>query len=220
MALPIAALGVAAVPSVVKGLAGLFGIGSGRRRAKANIRPIASVNENYLKNVALAENMGRVGLPQEQYNRGIQNIGRNQSAAFTSLSRSANPMAGIQGLLRASNDATLGLDVQDANARLNNQRFAFGQRQNLANEQNRVWDWNKKQKFLAEADAASQEIAAGKANAFGGLTDLSQLGSAALGAGVFGSGSPTTGGGTLPNIPYRGTGAWGNMYGGGMNRLV
>ena len=214
MALPIAALGIAAAPSIIRGIGGLFGIGSGRRRAKANIRPIASVNENYLKNVALAENMGRVGLPQEQYNRGIQNIGRNQSAAFTSLSRSANPMAGIQGLLRASNDATLGLDVQDANARLNNQRFAFGQRQNLANEQNRVWDWNKRARYNEEAQAAGQEIAAGKQNAFGALTDISQLGSAALGAGVFdGAGQASTGAGTITNYlpnaeiiqPYSGT---------------
>lgn len=226
MALPIAALGVAAIPSLVKGVAGLFGIGSGRRRAKANIRPIASVNENYLKNVALAENMGRVGLPQEQYNRGIQNIGRNQSAAFTSLSRSANPMAGIQGLLRASNDATLGLDVQDANARLNNQRFAFGQRQNLANEQNRVWDWNKKQKFLAEAQAASQEIAAGKQNAFGALTDIAQLGGAALAGGAFdGTGQSAGMGSQLPSLPYTGysaTGAGGQFggYGRGLNQLV
>lgn len=174
MAIPLAA--VAAVPSVVKGIAGLFGIGAGKRRARRNIRPTAEVNENYLKNVALAENMGRTGLPQQQYNRAFQNIGRNQASALNTISRSANPSAGVNSLLRSSNDAVLNLDMQDANARLNNQRFAFGQRANLAQDQQRVWNWNKRDKYLEEAQAAADEIGAGRQNAFGALDNLSVLG--------------------------------------------
>lgn len=174
----------AAIPSVVKGIAGIADIFGGKRRARRNIRPTAEVNENYLKNVALAEQMGRTGLPQEQYNRSLQNIGRNQSTALTSLSRSANPTAGLQGLLRASNDAVMGLDAQDAGARLNNQRFAFGQRNNLAQDQQRVWDWNKKDRFQEEAAAAGQQIGSGKQNAFGALTDLSMLGQNAIAGGM------------------------------------
>lgn len=174
MAFPIA-LAAAALPSVVKGFSGLFDVFSGKARARRNIRPVAEVNENYLKNVALAEQMGRQGLPQQQYNQAQQNIGRNQAVALNSLSRSANPAAGLQGLLRASNDATMGLDTQNANARLQNQRFAFGQRNNLAQDQQRVWNWNKRDKFLSEAQAASQQINSGKLNAMGGLTDLSTL---------------------------------------------
>jgi len=181
-------LAAAAAPSVIKGIAGVVDIFGGKRRARNNVRPVAQVNENYLKNVALAESMGRTGLPQEQYNRSFQNIGRNQSVALNSLSRSANPAAGLQGLLRASNDATMGLDAQDANARMQNQRFSFGQRANLAQDQQRVWNWNKRDKYNEEASAAAQQIGSGKSNAFGALSDLSQLGQVAAGAGVFGSG--------------------------------
>lgn len=178
--LPLAALALA--PSAIKGLSGLSDIIRGNRRAKNNIRPVAEVNENYLKNVSLAENMGRVGLPQQQYNRGLQNIGRNQSVALNSLSRSANPSAGVNSLLRASNDAVLGLDVQDANARLNNQRFAFGQRNNLAQDQQRVWNWNRRDRFLEEANAAGQQIGAGKQNLMGALTDASVVAQQAMAA--------------------------------------
>lgn len=181
-------LAAAAAPSVIKGIAGIADIFGGKRRARNNIRPTAEVNQNYLKNVALAESMGRTGLPQEQYNRSFQNIGRNQSVALNSLSRSANPAAGLQGLLRASNDATMGLDVQSGNARLNNQRFAFGQRNNLAQDQQRVFNWNKIGRYNEEANAAAQQIGSGKSNAFGALSDLSQLGQVAAGAGVFGGG--------------------------------
>lgn len=208
MAIPLVA--AAAIPSIVKGIGGIFDIFGGNRRARRNVRPVAQVNENYLKNVALAEQMGRQGLPQQQYNLGLQNINRNQSAALGALSRSANPNAGLQGLLRASNDATMGLDVQNANARLNNQRFAFGQRNNLANEQQRVFDWNQKGKYLEEAQAASQQINAGKQNAMGGLTDLSVLGQQYLASeGGQPSPSPQM---QLPQMGYRGIGRQ-NPYG-------
>lgn len=213
------ALAAAAAPSLIKGIGGLFGIGAGKRRARRNIRPVAEVNENYLKNVALAENMGRTGLPQQQYNRSLQNIGRNQASAFNTLSRSANPSAGINSLLRSSNDAVLNLDVQDANARLNNQRFAFGQRANLAQDQQRVFNWNKIAKYNEEAQAAAEQIGAGRQNSFGALTDLSQIGQQYLAAenGQQSSGSSMPQ--QLPQLPYRGTGSWGNKYNGGVNGI-
>lgn len=218
MPLPLALL-AAGAPSVLKGVSGLLGIGAGKRRARRNIRPTAEVNENFLKNVALAENMGRTGLPQQQYNRAFQNIGRNQASAFNTLSRSANPSAGINSLLRSSNDAVLGLDMQDANARLNNQRFAFGQRANLAQDQQRVWNWNKRDKYNEEAQAAAEQIGAGRQNAFGALTDLSQLGQQYLAAENGQQSSSSSMPQQLPQLPYRGTGSWGTRYNGGVNGI-
>jgi len=189
MPLPlVASLGIAAAPSILKGIGGLIGIGKGNRMAKANIRPIELVNSNIAKNAAMAEQMADTGLPQQQYNQAVQNIQRNQTGGYAALGRSANPSAGLNSLVRAGNDATLNLDVQDANARQNNQRFAFGQRAQLANEQNRVWDWNNRQKFRENAQAASETIRAGKSNAFGALSDLSQLGQS-VASGQFGNGS-------------------------------
>ena len=178
MAPAIAAALIAAAPSVIKGISGLFGSGKGKLRALQNTRPIEQVNSNIVKNNAMAEKMANEGLPAEQYNNILQGVNRNLSGGIRTLGRSANPSAGLNSLVRAQNDAILSLGSQDAQAKINNRRFAFGTRTALANEQNRVFDWNKRQKYLEEANAAAGQIGAGRQNAMGALTDLSQLGQA------------------------------------------
>ena len=76
--MPIPLLAAAAAPSILKGLAGIAGIFKGNKMAKNNPFPTAEVNNNILKNVAQAEHMAQVGLPQQQYNQAAQNIQRNQ----------------------------------------------------------------------------------------------------------------------------------------------
>ena len=187
--IPLAA--IAAVPSLVKSLAGLFQIGKGNRLAKQNVRPVQLVNENIAKNAAMAEQMANQGLPQEQYNQAVQGINRNQSGAYAGLGRSANPSAGLASLVRAGNDAVLGLNAADAQARIGNQRFAFGQRSALANEQKDVFNYNNKQKYNEQAQAAAALQGAGRQNAFGGLSDLATLGQTALNGGQS----------SIPNMP-------------------
>lgn len=197
-------LGAAALPSVVKGISGLFGIAKGNKMAKNNPFPTAQVNSNIQKNLAIAEGMAQTGLPQQQYNNSLQNIQRNQASVLNTLGRSSNNNAGLQSLLRASNDATMNLDVNDAQARLQNQRLAMQSRGQLANEENRVWDWNNRQKYIQNANAASQTIANGKTNAFGALTDLSQLGQSYLDGmnGLGGAAGTSQTGNMLPNNLY------------------
>lgn len=181
MAIPLVPL-IAAAPSIIKGIGSLFGIGKGNARAKRNIRPTEQVNPLYAQNAAMAENMARTGLPQEQLNLANQGIQRNLSSGVRSLGRSANPSAGLASIVRAGNDAVLNLNAQNSQARMNNQRFAFGQRAQLAGEQNRVWDWNNRQRFNEEANAAAQQIGAGKQNGMNALSELATLGQAFLGS--------------------------------------
>jgi len=193
MPIPIAlaAAGISAIPSIIKGVSGLFQIGKGNRLAKQNVRPTQLVNENIAKNAAMAEQMANQGLPQAQYNQAIQGINRNQSGAYAGLGRSANPSAGLASLVRAGNDAVLGLTAADSQARIGNQRFAFGQRSALANEQKDVFNWNSKQKYIENAQAAAALQGAGRQNAFGGLSDLATIGQTVS----------TAGQGSTPNMP-------------------
>jgi len=202
--MPLPLIAAAVAPSVLKGIAGIAGILKGNKMAKNNPFPTAQVNNNILKNVAQAEQMAQVGLPQQQYNQAAQNIQRNQQGVLTQLGRSANPSAGLASLVRASNDATLSLDVQDANTRLRNQGVLMGQRGVLANEEQRVWDWNKKQKYIQQGNAASQTIADGKRNSFGALTDLSQLAQSYYGG--------QQGGGTNSQMPPQGSNGYIRNY--------
>lgn len=194
MAFPIA-LAAAAVPSVVKGISGLFGIGKGNRLARNNTRPTYQIPEEFQRNAQLAEQMAQIGLPQQQYNAALQNIGRNQTTAINALSRSANPSIGLASLLRQSNNATLNLDAQDAAARQQNQRFAFGQRGLLGQQKLAKQNWDQLSRYQEIAQNAQALQGAGRQNAFGSLSDLSRLGQSYFG-------------GQNPNNPYNQTYQW------------
>lgn len=177
--LPLAPLALKALPylpSAIKGLGGLLGIGKGNRAAKNNKRPVEKVNPLFQKNVALAENAARVGMPQQQYNNRLNLIQRGLSGALSRFGRNGGSTGSLASIVRGGNDATADLVADDSRDRQQNQRFAFGQRAQLANEQNRVWDYNHKQKYEENAASIAQQIGAGKQNAFGALNDMTQLG--------------------------------------------
>lgn len=182
------AVGIAGAGALAKGITGIIQSRKARRIEKSNPFVTENANPLFQKNVAIAENMARVGMPQQQYNNAINNIGRNQAGAIRQLGRSANPGAGLASMVRASNDATIGVDIKDANDRVNNQRFASGQRLNLAQEQNRVWDWNKRQKFLQLLSKSEALKGAGMQNMMGAFNDVSRIGMTALmGGGIGGA---------------------------------
>lgn len=180
MPLPLAIpLIAAAIPSIVKMGQGIGQGIKGNKLAKQNIRPTYEIPKEFQQNLAIAENMGRVGLPQQQYNQAQQNFQRNQANALRQFGRMGNPR-GLAGIVRAGNDATMGLDVADAQARMSNQRNAMGYRSQIGNQQLAKQQWDKFQKFGEQADAASALQGAGRQNVMGGLTELSQLGQMAM----------------------------------------
>jgi len=74
MAPAIAAALISAAPSVIKGIQGIFQGAKGRKLAKQNVRPTYEIPKEFQQNLAIAENMGRVGLPQQQYNQEKQTL--------------------------------------------------------------------------------------------------------------------------------------------------
>lgn len=184
---------LAAVPSAVKGVNSIFGLAKGNKAAKANKFPIEKANPLLEQNLAIAEQMAQSGLPQQQYNQAKQGFQRNQAGALRQFGRMGNPR-GLAGIVRAGNDSTLGLNVAGAQARLGNQRQAMGYRSQLANEQNRVFDWNSRQNYIQKANAIAQQIGSNKQNGMNSLSELSQLGQLAFGGGTFGQGGQGGGG--------------------------
>jgi hypothetical protein len=186
------AAGIAAIPSIVKGVQGIFQGAKGSKLAKKNIRPTYEIPKEFQQNLAIAENMGRVGLPQQQYNQAQQNFQRNQAGALRQFGRMGNPR-GLAGIVRAGNDASLGLDVADANARMSNQRNAMGYRSQMGQQQLAKQNYDKFMKYGEQADAAAALQGAGRQNVMGGLSELSQVGQMAMYNGGFGGKSPTSG---------------------------
>ena len=180
-------LAISAIPSLVKGVQGIFQGVKGNKLAKRNVRPTYDIPQEFSQNLAIAENMGRVGLPQQQYNQAQQNFQRNQSGALRQFGRMGNPR-GLAGIVRAGNDASLGLDVADANARLQNQRSAMGFRNQMGQQELAKQQWDKFSKYQENAEAASALMGAGRQNTMGALSELSQVGQMAMATGGFGKG--------------------------------
>lgn len=169
-------LALAGLGALGKGITGLFQGAKARRIERENVRPMQQVQNEYFQNVNDAEQMARLGMPQQQYNQAIQNIQRNQSGALNQLARSANQSSGINALLRASNDATLGLDVKNAQERNQNMRYLAGQRGILGQQKQNAFDWNQKSKYLAKAAEAQALRGAGSQNLMNSFGDVTQIG--------------------------------------------
>ena len=175
MAPAIAAALISAAPAALKGIQGLFQGAKGAKLAKKNIRPTYEIPQEFQQNLAIAENMGKVGLPQQQYTQGLQNIQRGQTAGLRQLGRMGRG-GSVAGLARAGMDATLGLDVADANARMRNQQSAMGYRSQIGQQQLAKQQWDKFGKYGEQAAAAEALKGAGRQNVMGALSDLSEVG--------------------------------------------
>lgn len=137
--------------------------------------------------------MSQVGLPQQQYNNQLNNINQNQSAGISALNNSANPGANIASVVRAGDNATGALNAQDAVARNNNMLQLLKQRQVLAQQKDKAWDWNYQQKYLGNLAKSQALQGAGNANLNGALNDASSAATTLGKMGAFSNSTQTMG---------------------------
>lgn len=171
------------VGAAIGGIASLINTGVGLwQGSKANKmasrlnRPTQNVQQEFLDNSAEAQNMAKVGMSQDQYNQGQSNIGRNITSGLRMLGSRANPLNGVNSLVRASNDATNNLNAQDANMRQRNMLNAMQQRSILGGQKQQAWNWNSRDAYgekLAEIQALR---GSGMANVGNGINSAAQLG--------------------------------------------
>ena len=107
--------------------------------------PTYHIPGEFYQNREIARQMAEIGIPQQQYNNAVNGINQNSAAGLATLSRSANPGAGVTSVTRQADNATNTLAAEDAQARENNQRYFIGQNsavgnQELAKQQNDVFD--------------------------------------------------------------------------------
>ena len=107
--------------------------------------PTYHIPGEFYQNREIARQMAQQGLPQQQLNNAQNGINQNSAAGLATLSRSANPGAGVASVTRQADNATNTLAAEDAQARENNQRYFIGQNtalggQELAKQQNDVFD--------------------------------------------------------------------------------
>lgn len=200
--------GIGLASSLIGGIFGGSQLRKANRLERNNVLPIAQVNSNILQNQAMARQMSQIGLASQQYNNALQQQQSNLSNVLNVSSRSGQNIP-VAGLLRQANQATQNLNIQDAQARQQNQRLLMQQNQAVAQEEQRVWNWNKAQPYLRTAQQVASLRNAGTQNIFGALGNVSQL---AMGGAFDGGQQQSQQNLQLPSLPYRGIGL-ANPYG-------
>lgn len=169
---------------------GLFGglIGGGQKREgkallNSLVYPTESIPTAELDNVANAKQMANQGLPSAQYNQAMQNIQRQQLTALTNAQSRRSALDALPSITNTASNATLGLDVANAQQRVKNQMNLQNVNNTYANWQDKVWDNNVKQKYIQNYNYAMGLIGAGNQNTASGVDKgLAGLGLGAAGA--------------------------------------
>lgn len=190
---------------IAGGLQALGGIGSAlfgggqRRRAKralANLPyPVYDIPKEVFQNKSLATQMASEGMPSQQYAQGQQNILRQQNNAIRSAQDRRSGIGLIDKIQRASNDATLNLDVEDAKMKQQNQRQLMDVNNQVAGYRDKAFDWNKKNKYLQDRAYYMSQLGAGNQNIMSGVDRFLGGATNALGGLLGGGGSRRFSGG-------------------------
>jgi hypothetical protein len=190
-------MGIAAGAGLLKAGLGFAQQLKGKKMLKKTIDPGYKIPKGFGRNLAESEQMAKSGLGSQQYNQAQQNISRNVGTGVRALSRSANPAAGVAGLVRAQNDATMGLDVSNAAAKRQNILQAMGARREMAGQQLAQQQYAQN-RYFDKVNEANARIGAGTQNIFGGISDIGTAGVMSM----MGGKKPAE---TLDETPYTGS---------------
>lgn len=141
------------------------------RLERRNPLPLTSADPNIVNNVGLAEQMAQTGLSDRVYNNALTNLNTGLSAGTRAIGRMGGTSS-VASTLRAFNQGVNNLAAQDQAAQQSNQRLLMQQRGALAAENQRVFNWNKAQPYLAMQQRIASLRNAGNQNIFGGLGAL------------------------------------------------
>lgn len=168
--LPIAALGVSALGSILQG-------SSQRRRAREleaqNVRPQYTPSPQLAENRVLALQQSRVGLPEQVYNNQLNQIQRNFATGLRQIGQRGNTAVNANSLVSGVNQSVQNLNALDAQARQQGTLNLMQANTALSNERRGIFQDNLNQYMFNAQNIASMRRA-GTQNMFGGLGMLAQ----------------------------------------------
>lgn len=179
------AVGIAGGSALLKFGEGVAQNSKANKIDKNNPYPSYTIPQEYQQNVNQAQQMSQQGIPAQAYNNQLSQIGQNQAGAVSALGKSANPGAGLASIVRQGDQATGNLNAQDALQRNRNMLTLLQERQTLAQQKDKQWDWNYQQKYLGNLAKSQALRTSGNSNISGALSDVSGTATTAmkLGAG-------------------------------------
>lgn len=187
------------VGGAIKGIAGLFQKHKGNKLLAANPRPTYDIPKEVFQNQGIAQQLSASGLPSEQYAQAQQNIQRQQSGAIQAAQTRRGGLGLIGNIQQRTNDATLGLDVQNAKMKVQNMQGLMNANSQVAGYRDKAFQLNKLQPYnenrayaMSLLGAGNQNIAGGIDTALGGFVNQYAFGG---GSGLFGGGRRRSGAG-------------------------
>lgn len=169
--------GIGAVAGgLISGITGLFQKKKANKLLKSLQRPQYVIPNEVLQNQKQAELNSRQGLPSEQYNQGMQNIARQQNTALQRASDRRGGLLAVAGTQQLGNDASLNLDIANANARLKNQNTLYGINNQVAGYRDKAFQINQMQPYQQNYNYAMGLLGAGNQNLVGGIDKIASGG--------------------------------------------
>jgi hypothetical protein len=199
---------------LLSGITGFFQRRAAKKALAKLSRPQYQIPEEILKTQKMAEQDANEGLPSEQYNKAQQDIQRRQNSAISMATDRRSGLMALPKIQQQSNDASLNLNVADAQARMSNKQRLYGIMGQTAQYRDKAWNINKMQPYERDYNynmnllgAGNQNLLAGGEKIFGGVGSL--LGAGGGGSGESGSGKSkangkyiTSGQGYVPDGIY------------------
>lgn len=148
---------------------GLLQRGQANKWLKNNKQPIEQMPDEVLQNQNMANQMSATGLPSEQYNRAMRDIQRQQLTAMRFAGSRRGSLMALPAILQGTNDATLNLNSADANQRVNNQRYAMGINDKVAQWKSNLFKQNTLDPYNRRRDEMMGQMGSGNQNLIGGI---------------------------------------------------
>jgi hypothetical protein len=164
---------------LISGVTGFFQRRAAKKALAKLQRPEYQIPDEILRNQKMAEQAANEGLPSAQYNQAMQNIQRQQNRGISAAADRRGGLMALPGLQQQANDALLGLDVKNAQARMANQQKLYGINSQVAGYKDKQWDINKMQPYerdyqynMGLLGAGNQNLVSGGEKLLGGAGEL------------------------------------------------
>jgi hypothetical protein len=164
---------------LISGITGFFQRRAAKKALAKLHRPEYQIPDEILRNQKMAEQAANEGLPSAQYNQAMQNIQRQQNRGISAAADRRGGLMALPGLQQQANDALLGLDVKNAQARMANQQKLYGINAQVAGYRDKAFDINKMQPYerdyqynMGLLGAGNQNLVSGGEKLLGGAGEL------------------------------------------------
>lgn len=168
---------------LLSGVTGFFQ----RRKAKKELaklhRPEYTIPNEILQNQKRAELAANEGLPSEQYAKGQQDIQRQQNRALLAAGNRRGALMALPGLQQQANDSLLNLNINNAQAKRDNEKVLYGMNAQLAGYKDKAFNINKLQPYQEDKNYYQSMLGAGNQNLIGGIDKLASGAGLLLGNG-------------------------------------